>query len=197
MAQDIRKLMQQEEGLAKGSMPKGHEERFLAKLEKDLPNRSQTSPIFWMKIAASFVIFFGLGFGAYHFFNQPKIDGLEVVDTNKQDQPEAVTKSLGDISPDLKKVEDYYLASINLELSKVKYTPETKELLDGYLKRLDELTKEYKRLTEELNTSGPNEMLVNALIDNLKFRLNLLYKLRNHVSELQSAEGDELINQTI
>ena len=127
----------------------------------------------------------------------PKIDGLEVVDTNKQDQPEAVTKSLGDISPDLKKVEDYYLASINLELSKVKYTPETKELLDGYLKRLDELTKEYKRLTEELNTLGPNELLVNALIDNLKFRLNLLYKLRNHVSELQSAEGDELINQTI
>lgn len=197
MAQDIRKLMQQEAGLVKGSMPKGHEERFLAKLEKELPVRNQNPMIFWMKIAASFVIFFGLGFAAYHFFNQPKIDGLEVVDTTKQDQPEVSTKSLGDISPDLKKVEDYYLASINLELSKVKYTPETKELLDGYLKRLDELTKEYKRLTEELNTSGPNELLVNALIDNLKFRLNLLYKLRNHVSELQSAEGDELINQTI
>lgn len=197
MAQDIRKLLQQEEGLAKGSMPIGHEERFLSRLEIELPKRYQTPRIFWMKIAASFVIFFGLGFAAYHFINQPKIDGPAVVDTTKQDQPEVSTKSLGDISPDLKKVEDYYLASINLELSKVKYTPETKELLDGYLKRLDELTKEYKRLTEELNTSGPNELLVNALIDNLKFRLNLLYKLRNHVTELQSVEGDELINQTI
>ncbi|MCB0433007.1 MAG: hypothetical protein KDD18_08385, partial [Mangrovimonas sp.] len=94
------------------------------------------------------------------------------------------------------KVEDYYLATINLELSKVKYTPENKELLDGYLQRLDELTKEYKRLTQELNTSGPNELTINALIDNLKFRLNLLYKLRNQIKELQSAETNDLENQT-
>ena len=81
---------------------------------------------------------------------------------------------------DLKKVEDYYLASINLELSKMEYTPETKDVFDGYLLQLDELDKEYQRLSAtELTESGPSELTVNALIDNLKFRLNLLYRLRS------------------
>ena len=197
MAQDIRKLLEQDQSLVDSSMPKGHEDRFLEKLDKKLPEHRKATSFSWMKIAAGFVILLGLGFAAYQFFKPgPKIEGTELVDTTTNKSEEENGKSLGDISPDLKKVEDYYLATINLELSKVKYTPENKELLDGYLQRLDELTKEYKRLTQELNTSGPNELTINALIDNLKFRLNLLYKLRNQIKELQSAETNDLENQT-
>lgn len=197
MAQDIRKLLERDQASVGSSMPKGHEERFLEKLEKELPESKRTTSFPWMKIAAGFVILLGLGFASYQFFkSDPITEGTEIVETKADENEVENGKSLGDISPDLKKVEDYYLATINLELSKVKYSPENKELLDGYLQRLDELTKEYKRLTQELNTSGPNELTVNALIDNLKFRLNLLYKLRNQIAELQSVETNDLEKQS-
>ena len=108
------------------------------------------------------------------------------------------TKSLGDISPGLKKVEDYYLASINSELSKMTYTPKTKELFDGYLIQLNELDKEYQKLSLELTESGPSELTVNALIDNLKLRLNLLYRLRSQLQEFNTsdAHADE-VSQSI
>ena len=193
MAQDIKKMIARDTTLSKVSMPEGHEARFLEKLDKALPEKQDKTTFPFMKLAAGFVLFFGLGYAGYWFFNQEaQPDSQPIASTQTVEE----TKSLGDVSPELKKVEDYYMASINLELSKVNYTEETKEVLDGYLERMDELTKEYKHLTKELNDNGPSELLVNALIDNLKFRLNLLYKLRSHLNELQNAEGtDEIQNQ--
>jgi len=68
-------------------------------------------------------------------------------------------------------------------------TPESKELFDGYLVKLDELNKEYTRLEEELAQSGPNEQTINSLIDNLKLRLNLLYRLKEKLSELNKSNN--------
>ena len=75
------------------------------------------------------------------------------------------------------------MASINLELSKVQLTPENKELFDGYVQRLKELNDEYDKLTLELNDNGPNEETLDALIDNLKFRLNLVMRLKEKLQE--------------
>ena len=97
---------------------------------------------------------------------------------------------MGDVSPGLKKVEDYYLASINLELSKMTYTPETKELFDGYLIQLNALDKEYQKLSLELTETGPSELTVNALIDNLKLRLNLLYRLREQLQKFNTSDAN-------
>ena len=182
MARDIRELFKDDK-IAHEKMPENHQERFLKKLDEAMPvvNKSKFN---WMHIAASVVLFIGLSFGAFKYF-QPQIDKpTEVVTTETIE-----TKNLGDVSPGLKKVEDYYLASINLELSKMKYTSETKDLFDGYLSQLDELDKEYKRLSAELTESGPSELTVNALIDNLKFRLNLLYRLRAQLKELNTSDS--------
>ncbi len=185
MARDIRELFKDDK-MTHENMPKNHQERFLEKLDKVMPIVSK-SKFNWMRIAASVVLFIGLGSAVFKFF-QPRVDkpaDLEVVTTKGTVE----TKTLGDISPGLKKVEDYYLASINLELSKMKYTPETKDLFDGYLLQLDELDKEYKRLSSELTESGPSELTVNALIDNLKFRLNLLYRLRDQLKALSTSDN--------
>jgi len=170
MAQDIRKLFNNEPKVFSEKMPKGHEARFLKKLDKELPVTSSKSKFTFLNIAASVVLLIGFGFGAYQFINS-ETEELPIETT-------VARKSLGDISPQFKKVEDYYLANINLELSKMKVTPESKELFDGYLEKLDELNKEYLRLEEELAQSGPNEQTINALIDNLKLRLNLLYQIK-------------------
>lgn len=181
MAQDIRDLFKNEE-LTEENMQENHEARFLAKLNKALPQEENKPSFNWKAVAASAVIFLGLSFAGYSFFKGGTESTQTVVTTDTKE-----TKTLGDVSPGLKKVEDYYLASINLELSKIKYAPETKDLFDGYLEQLDELDREYKRLSIELTEAGPSELTVNALIDNLKFRLNLLYRLRNQLKQLNTS----------
>lgn len=192
MAQDIRDLFKND-NLSNEKMPKNHEKRFLEKLDKALPEKKSKSHWSWIQIAASVIVILGLSFGGYTFFkNEQKPVPYKIASTNTNSAENANKSALGSVSPDLKKVEDYYLASINLELSKIKPTPETKELYDDYLEQIATLDQEYKRLSQELETSGPSELTVNALIDNLKWRLNLLYRLREQVKILNT---DSELNQ--
>lgn len=183
MAQDIRELFKNEQKVTQEKMPENHQERFLEKLNDAMPVKKKTN-FSWLQIAASLIVLLGLSFGAFKYF-QPSIP---VAPTNNVVETKTVeTKTLGDVSPGLKKVEDYYLASINLELSKMKYTPETKDVFDGYLEQINVLNKEYENLSVELTENGPSELTVNALIDNLKYRLNLLYRLREQLNELNAS----------
>ena len=178
MAQDIRKLFENEQKVSNDKMPKGHEARFLQKLNRELPSPPKRNIFTFLNIAASVVILIGLSFGAYKFINIPE----EILEPGKI----AVESPLGKLSPELKKVEDYYLANINLELSVIEVTPETKELFEGYLERLEELNKEYELLSQELTKSGPTEQTINASIENLKLRLNLMYRLKEKLNELKN-----------
>lgn len=183
MAQDIRKLFEDDQKAVKQHLPKGHEDRFLQKLETEFPIQKKQNRFTMYQVAASLVVLLGLSFGAYQVFKSP----IDVVEP-EQNQDVVTLKSLGDVSPDLKKVEDYYIANINLELSKVKLTKDNKEVFDGYIAQLEELNKEYQRLTVELTENGPNELTVSALIDNLKWRLNLLYRLKEQLHQLNTSE---------
>lgn len=181
MAQDIRTLFKEDRNENAIHMSQGHETRFLEKLDAEFPKQKTPKRRFnYLNIAASVVLLLGL---AYTLINIPgsKSSG---VNTN----PDKVIvkqelKSFGEFSPDLKKVEDFYLASINLQLSKIQLTPDNKELVDGYMERLKELNDEYDTLTVELNDNGLNQATLNALIDNLKFRLNLLMRLKEKLEE--------------
>ena len=185
MAKDIRDLFEADNKQSTERMPSGHEVRFLNKLETALPEKKKQE-FNWLSIAASVVVFLGLCFGGFQFFNAENTQGITVTDVAPIE-----TKTLGDISPNLKKVEDYYLANINIELSKVKLTPENKELFDGYVKRLDELKAEYKRLNIELTNEGPDELTVDALISNLKLRLNLMYRLKEQLKDLNTVNANQ------
>ena len=177
MAQDLRDLFKDQPKEKDIKMSDGHEVRFLKKLNNELPVKGKGSYFNFLNIAASVVILLGLSYGAFKVYESPEgpTETTEMVNTD--------IKSLGDISPDFKKVEDYYLASINLELSKVKLTPQNKELFDGYILRLKELNDEYDKLTIELKENGPNEDTLDALIANLKFRLNLVMRLKEKLAE--------------
>lgn len=185
MAQDLRNLFEEDKLAQRAKMSQDHEARFLEKLNKELPVEKKSSGFSFLNIAASVVVLLGLSHGAYTYFNTPFVEPVKVVDTD--------LKTLGDVSPDLKKVEDYYLASINLELSKVELTPQNKELFDGYVLRLQELNKEYDKLLEELNESGPNSVTLDALIENLKLRLNLVMRLKDKLEEF----NDDTFEQEI
>lgn len=185
MAQNLRELFKNAPKNDTIKMSEGHEARFLEKLEQSLPQKKSSSHFRFFNIAASIVVLLGLTYGAFEFINTP------VTSDTETEVASSKLKTMGDISPDLKKVEDFYLASINLELSKVKLTPENKELFDGYVARLKELNDEYDNLTVELNENGPNQITLDALIDNLKFRLNLVMQLKEKLQEF----NDDVFSQ--
>lgn len=188
MAQDLRDLFKKNSSENPEKMEVGHENRFLRKLEKELPATKKSSYSFW-KVAASIAVLFTIGL---YFFTQ---DGIDIKDNKVSGTDNPIEKvktfSLGDLSPDLKKVEDYYVSTINLELSKLELTEDNKGLVDSYLEQLSELDEEYKRLNIELNEIGPNDQTINALIKNLQLRLQLLHKLKNKLNELKSSENEQ------
>lgn len=172
MPKDVREMLQGEQ-IVDGQLSKDHRKKFEAKLLSEVHGPAKRS-YQWMKWAASILIVVGLGSTAI-FFN--KTDVAPETSANK-------IESLGSISPDLKKIENYYLANIQTEIANLEETPENKELLDGYLEKISELTTDYKQLTDELNTEGVNENTINALIENLQLRLKLLMQLKEQLNEL-------------
>tara|TARA_R110002049_G_scaffold70983_5_gene183121 strand:+ start:10031 stop:10606 length:576 start_codon:yes stop_codon:yes gene_type:complete len=169
-------------------MKDGHEQRFLKRMEKDLPvTKKRLFPLF--TIAATFIILIGLGTFIYLKLNVAHSVETTVVEKGSRLQGEKGI-SLGDLSPDLKKVEDYYMVNINLELSQLKISDRNKALIDSFMERLEDLNVEYKKLNIELNEIGPNDQTITALIKNLQLRLQLLHKLRDKLQELKKMSSE-------
>lgn len=188
MAQDLRKLFKEEQKGERFVMAEGHEKRFMDRLDKELP-KQRKSPFFILKIAATILVLIGIG--AFYLING---DGNEIPPTIVDKNPNVETQngiSLGDLSPDLEKIENYYVANINLELSKLNVSGDNKALVDSYMDRLAELNLEYQNLNAELNQIGPNDQTISALIKNLQLRLQLLQKLKEKLNEVQSSKNEQ------
>ena len=79
-------------------------------------------------------------------------------------------------------------------MAQLEVSDENKLLVDGYMERLAELNTEYQLLTKELNTIGPNDQTISALIQNLQLRLQLLKKLKEKLTELKSSKNETAIS---
>ncbi|MGB5436573.1 MAG: hypothetical protein WBM98_11840 [Maribacter sp.] len=188
MAQDLRKLFEEECKKEGYVMTEGHEKRFMELLDRELPTKRKPSFLI-LKIAAAILVLVGMG--TFMYTNR-EVKNIKTTIVEKDPIMETKTGiSLGDLSPDLKKVENYYVANINLELSKLNISGETKELVDSYMERLSELNVEYKTLNTELNQIGPNDQTISALIKNLQLRLQLLQKLKKNLNEVQSSKNEQ------
>ncbi|NVN18851.1 hypothetical protein GUA46_10905 [Muricauda sp. HICW] len=194
MARDLREIFEKERKQKSFKMTEGHEDRFFSKLEKELPKDPPKRKVIslWMQIAASVVV--AVGLSVYYFNNNGgTVEPDEKITVVDKETPgnEAQGISLGDLSPDLKKIETYYTTNINLQLSELADDPGNKELVGSYMDRLAELNKEYQRLNEELNDFGPNDQTIGALINNLQLRLQLLQKLKSKLNQLKSSKNEQ------
>lgn len=197
MAQDIRDLMKRDLGLPKESLRAGHESRFEARLNREfgmVAKRKSPGMYLWLKIAAVLIVVVAIG--GFLLSNPLKQDDAPAVTTTvpKTDNEGVL---LSDRSPKFKEIEDYYLASINVELAQLKVTDDNKALVDSFMAQLEELNTEYKRLNKDLVDVGVNEETVSALIDNLKLRLDLLFKLKEKLTELKTFRSGETEPNTI
>ncbi len=194
MGQDIRELLKNESVFDNShieEMSEGHSMRFLDKLNAELPEEKHTLKVVSLPkrkinfgVAASAVIVLALG--SFLFSNssfnlqQPsKEDVFNLSNNDNENIP-----SLADVSPEFKKVEDYYLASINVELANLKVNAENKNVVDSFMKQLSKLDKEYKLLQKELHSQGTLSISLEALIDNLQMRLELLQQLKTNLKNI-------------
>jgi len=204
MAQDIRELLKKRPEKDE-KMSSNHEDTFLTKLEAHFPAEpsvekgARNASFFWLKVAAIAVVLLTVSFFGYQYISG--LDGGVLVneqfaettpDTEKTtDILKQPKLTLGDLSPDLKKVEDFYLTGINVQLASLNENDDNKELIEGYKNRIAALDVEYNRLNTELTETGPTEATINALIDNLKLRLDLLFKLKNKLKELKNLDNEK------
>ncbi|TDT47527.1 hypothetical protein CLV90_1603 [Maribacter spongiicola] len=194
MEQDLREMFKKDREEQRHTIKHGHEERFLKKLEESTPVQKKTDKG-WLKIAASVAVIISIGLG-FLYFNKNADNKTTVVDNiNTEEQKSEFT--FGDLSPDLKKVESYYVANINLELAKLEVSPDTKELIDSFMEQLNNLNIEYKTLNIELKELGPNDQTITALIENLQLRLQLLQKLKRKLNELKLSKNEQIIDNSI
>lgn len=195
MAQDIKKMLANLESETPRP-PEGHEARFEAKLARAFSDPPETKKVTfrWRKFAAVAILVLAVSFFGYQQLSKKTLPDSEPLVNHTPtatENPETPKLSLATISPDLKKVEAFYKAGINVQLASLEINDNNRELVDGYLQRLAALNKEYERLNGELNQFGPSEATVTALIDNLKLRLDLLFKLKNKLKELKNQNNEE------
>ncbi len=195
MAQDLRNMFKEHDGKEVYPMKKGHEERFVKRLDKEFPQKKK-SFFFILKIAASILVLVSVGMYTYRKYSGEAPIKTTVVDKDRGLQ-ENSTISLGDLSPDLKRVENYYVANISMELSQLELSQDNEALVNSFMERLAELNEEYKKLNVELNEIGPNDQTITALIKNLQLRLQLLHKLKEKLNELKSSENEEVTTNSI
>ena len=178
MGQDIKKMLEGESELKTHKLSDEHKSRFENRLNEEFP--AKKNQFSFLRIAASFLVLVSVSLLGYQYMNNA--DSLDIVKTEKNK-----INSISDISPDLKKVEDYYLANINYQISKIKITDENNDLLEVYFSQLGELQKEYDELNTKLNMDeSVNEDTIDKLIENLQMRLLLLKQLKKKLNTIEN-----------
>lgn len=196
MAQDIRDIMKASSS-QEPKLPKGHKARFEARLQANFSQaktQQTSSPMqIWIKIAAVAIAFVAVSvFGYYQLSKNRLGDSLVESAPGVESQTDEKLVHLADISPDLKRVEQYYTTGIKDVLASLTITTDNKDVIDGYMQQLQVLDLEYESLNLELTQAGPTEETITALVDNLKLRLELLMKLKTKLKELKNNTNENI-----
>ena len=202
MGQDIRDMFKDNDSWTSEKLSEGHQRRFEAKLDSALPNQKNASKFTYLKIAAIFIVVLGV---AAFFINRnqfvksdsPIVGAPKVENEDEKDAIPVKEFQLSEVSPEFKKIENYYLAGINMELAKLEVNSSNKALIDSFMGKMAELNNEYKRLNTEFNEIGPNEQTIEAMVENLQYRLDLLYKLKNKLNEIKQTKNTEHDNYKV
>ena len=182
MKQDLRELFKEERERQKPTLKKGHQARFAALLDKELPQDRTSNKYFFLKLAASFLVLLGIGWLLYP---TGSVDPTQqVVESTSQEQEKTVPDKVFDlreVAPEFEKIENFYLTSLNLELANLEVNDRNRGMIDSFMQQLAGLDKEYQRLNEELYEYGATTQTLEAMIANLQFRIELLKQVKNRM----------------
>lgn len=161
MKQDIRDLFKGDVA-SKKQLPDNHRQEFYEKLKaKNMkPNKSWL----WLKIAAVLILALTVGF--------------LVIPKNSNE----VKVSL--IIAQIETIEAEYLANIETEWQSFIAIAEDEILIERFRKKLKELDTDYKAISVQFKTDTNNILVIEALVDNLQTRLQILKDIQKHIKIL-------------
>lgn len=154
----------------------GHENRFLAKLEKSkgvvsVSSESNRKSIWkpFIAIAASIIICLGI----FSISTQRE----EVMD-------------LAAVSPEYSQAQDFFTLTINNELTKLEAerTPETELIINDAMERINTLESDYEQLKQDLTVSGNDKRVIHAMITNFQNRIELLQQVLQYIDDVKNTK---------
>jgi hypothetical protein len=163
----------------------GHLERFTNKLEHRFHSRKRTISIVPYLLRAAVVVLLVTLSSLWtwdHFI-----------------RPGSQRMALGDVSPQYKEVENYYVHQVSLMEGEIvnidlKNDPEQKEMFQQEMKSMDST---YIQLQKELKANPNDERIINAMIDHYQTKIDvmnyILSQLKATRSENQTLKKDEKV----
>jgi len=109
------------------------------------------------------------------------------------------TMALGDVSPQYREVENYYVHQVNLmegELQNVNFetNPEQKVMLQNELKSMDST---YVQLQKELKANPNDERIINAMIEHYQTKIEVLTYIVSQLKAIRNENHNTQDNEKI
>ena len=152
----------------------GHFERFNRKLEHEIPYitvKRSIVPYLLKAAVVTLLITLSSLWTWEHFIRS---------DRNRM--------ALGDVSPQYKEVENYYIHQVNLMESEIitvdlKNNPQQKEVLLKEMKSMDSV---YVQLQKELKANPDDERIINAMIEHYQTKLEVMTFIVNQLKSIRN-----------
>ena len=107
--------------------------------------------------------------------------------------------ALGDVSPQYKEVENYYVHQVNLmenELLTVDFkdNAEQRDMLQNEMKSMDSV---YVQLQKELKSNPDDERIINAMIEHYQTKLDVMTYIVNQLKAIRNENQNKQENEKI
>jgi len=154
-------------------------------VKKEETTKGKVVPLKWvLRVAAIFVGLVALG-GVWMFNS---FDNNQVAEVSEQLETEAqiIDFNLADVSTEMAELEGYYIQQVSMRENELAALGLTNELAE----ELNFLDEEYKALKIELGVDVDNEVIINEMIKNYKYKLELLEQVIETMETLESKASD-------
>jgi hypothetical protein len=183
---DIEEIISSNKNLFEGAEPSdGHFEKFTRKLEKRFHKSSRTISIVPYLLRAAVVVLLVTLSSLWtwdHFI-----------------RPGSQRMALGDVSPQYKEVENYYVHQVSIMEGEIinidlENDPQQKEI---FLQEMESMDSTYIQLQKELKANPNDERIINAMIDHYQTKIDVMSYILNQLkatrSETQTLKKDEKV----
>ncbi|WP_179351763.1 hypothetical protein [Winogradskyella vidalii] len=170
MKRDIRDLFKEEDDLK--TLPENHRTAFAEKLKKQ--SKPKQNLYGWLSAAAILIIALTIGFNVMEMEAKPE------------------THSPSPIVAQVEAVEAEYLANIETEWQNFIAITDDDILVERFRKKLKNLDADYQGISMQFKSDANNVLVIEALIENLQTRLQILKDIQKHIKILnQTNEHNE------
>ena len=113
-------------------------------------------------------------------------------------RPGSTRMTLGQVSPQYKEVENYYIHQVNLmegEIENVElHSPDQKQMLLKEMKSMDSV---YVSLQKELKANPNDERIINAMIEHYQTKVEVLNYIVNQLKAIRNDNQNEKENEKV